>query len=69
MDQYGLQSRVDKNEHTFDSLRAPLERATVYPVCGTIVGAWCGVIPMALDWDRPWQVCCLIGDVSLTDNG
>ena len=23
---------------------------------GAITGAWCGVIPIALDWDRPWQV-------------
>jgi phosphatidylinositol glycan class F len=22
-----------------------------------MVGAWCGVIPIGLDWDRPWQVC------------
>lgn len=32
-----------------------MERATVYPVIGTILGAWIGVIPLALDWDRPWQ--------------
>ncbi|KAJ9117759.1 hypothetical protein QFC20_000037 [Naganishia adeliensis] len=32
-----------------------LERATVYPVVGTVIGAWWGVIPLALDWDRPWQ--------------
>ncbi|KAI5453742.1 Glycosylphosphatidylinositol (GPI) anchor assembly protein [Naganishia albida] len=32
-----------------------LERATVYPVVGTVLGAWCGVIPLAFDWDRPWQ--------------
>lgn len=38
------------------SLRTPLERATVYPVFGSLIGAWVGVIPMALDWDRPWQV-------------
>ncbi|KAG7528036.1 hypothetical protein FFLO_06456 [Filobasidium floriforme] len=36
-------------------LRTSLERATVYPVYGTLIGTWCGVIPMALDWDRPWQ--------------
>ncbi|WWC65282.1 uncharacterized protein I303_107899 [Kwoniella dejecticola CBS 10117] len=33
----------------------PLERALVYPVAGTLLGAWCGVIPIPLDWDRPWQ--------------
>ncbi|KAJ9120099.1 hypothetical protein QFC22_002997 [Naganishia vaughanmartiniae] len=35
--------------------RTQLERATVYPVFGALVGAWFGVIPLALDWDRPWQ--------------
>ncbi|OXM78977.1 phosphatidylinositol glycan, class F [Cryptococcus neoformans Bt63] len=33
----------------------PIERALVYPVIGTFVGAWIGAIPIALDWDRPWQ--------------
>ncbi|WVW80735.1 hypothetical protein I302_102721 [Kwoniella bestiolae CBS 10118] len=33
----------------------PLERALVYPVIGTLVGAWCGAVPIPLDWDRPWQ--------------
>ncbi|OCF78926.1 hypothetical protein I204_00870 [Kwoniella mangroviensis CBS 8886] len=33
----------------------PLERALVYPVIGTLSGAWCGAIPIPLDWDRPWQ--------------
>jgi phosphatidylinositol glycan class F len=28
----------------------------VYPVFGALIGAWFGVIPLALDWDRPWQV-------------
>lgn len=28
----------------------------VYPAAGTIIGCWVGVIPIALDWDRPWQV-------------
>ncbi|KAJ9121069.1 hypothetical protein QFC24_005050 [Naganishia onofrii] len=35
--------------------RTQLERATVYPVFGALIGAWFGVIPLALDWDRPWQ--------------
>jgi phosphatidylinositol glycan class F len=34
----------------------PIERAMVYPAIGTVVGCWLGVIPIALDWDRPWQV-------------
>ena len=27
----------------------------MYPVIGTLIGSWAGVIPIALDWDRPWQ--------------
>ncbi|KAF7293048.1 hypothetical protein MIND_01204200 [Mycena indigotica] len=37
------------------SCRSPVERAILYPSIGTIVGSWIGVIPIALDWDRPWQ--------------
>ncbi|KAK7042520.1 phosphatidylinositol-glycan biosynthesis class F protein [Favolaschia claudopus] len=37
------------------SLRTPVERAMLYPAFGTVVGCWIGVIPIALDWDRPWQ--------------
>lgn len=29
----------------------------VYPAVGAVLGSWLGVIPIALDWDRPWQVC------------
>jgi len=36
-------------------IRTPIERAMVYPAIGTVVGGWLGVIPIALDWDRPWQ--------------
>ncbi|KAH8827118.1 GPI biosynthesis protein family Pig-F-domain-containing protein, partial [Flagelloscypha sp. PMI_526] len=25
------------------------------PAIGTLIGAWVGIIPIALDWDRPWQ--------------
>ncbi|WVN86904.1 uncharacterized protein L203_102078 [Cryptococcus depauperatus CBS 7841] len=32
-----------------------LERALVYPVLGSLIGAWVGAIPIPLDWDRPWQ--------------
>jgi len=37
------------------SPRNPIERALAYPPVGTVVGAWIGIIPIALDWDRPWQ--------------
>ncbi|PPQ67836.1 hypothetical protein CVT24_003142 [Panaeolus cyanescens] len=37
------------------SPRTPVERALVYPAVGTVVGCWLGIIPIALDWDRPWQ--------------
>ncbi|KAJ3831781.1 GPI biosynthesis protein family Pig-F-domain-containing protein [Lentinula raphanica] len=33
----------------------PIERAIVYPAFGAILGSWLGAIPIALDWDRPWQ--------------
>jgi len=35
--------------------RTPVERALVYPAVGTFLGCWTGVIPIGLDWDRPWQ--------------
>ncbi|KAF8727142.1 hypothetical protein AX14_004733 [Amanita brunnescens Koide BX004] len=37
------------------STRNSLERVLVYPVIGVLVGSWLGAIPIALDWDRPWQ--------------
>ncbi|KAF9484298.1 hypothetical protein BDN70DRAFT_989748 [Pholiota conissans] len=37
------------------SPRNGVERALVYPAIGTVLGCWVGVIPIALDWDRPWQ--------------
>lgn len=37
-------------------IRSPVERAVVYPAIGALTGAWLGAIPIALDWDRPWQV-------------
>lgn len=40
----------------YRSPRNPIERAIVYPTFGTVVGSWLGIIPMALDWERPWQV-------------
>lgn len=35
--------------------RNQIERALVYPAIGTVLGCWAGVIPVGLDWDRPWQ--------------
>ncbi|TDL13606.1 hypothetical protein BD410DRAFT_705070, partial [Rickenella mellea] len=35
--------------------RTALERALVYPACGALLGAWMGALPIALDWERPWQ--------------
>lgn len=37
------------------SPRSPVERAIVYPAVGTFLGTWVGVIPIGLDWERPWQ--------------
>jgi len=37
------------------SPRNAIEYAMVYPACGTLIGGWVGAIPIALDWDRPWQ--------------
>ncbi|KAJ7608428.1 GPI biosynthesis protein family Pig-F-domain-containing protein [Roridomyces roridus] len=37
------------------TIRTPIERALLYSAVGTLVGAWLGTIPIALDWDRPWQ--------------
>ncbi|KIM41241.1 hypothetical protein M413DRAFT_445279 [Hebeloma cylindrosporum] len=37
------------------STRNPVERALVYPAVGTLLGCWIGIVPIALDWDRPWQ--------------
>ncbi|CCM01984.1 uncharacterized protein FIBRA_04058 [Fibroporia radiculosa] len=35
--------------------RGAIERAIVYPAIGSLFGCWSGAIPIALDWDRPWQ--------------
>lgn len=37
------------------SARNAIECAMLYPAVGTFVGGWLGAIPIALDWDRPWQ--------------
>ncbi|KAH9474549.1 Phosphatidylinositol-glycan biosynthesis class F protein [Psilocybe cubensis] len=36
-------------------VRNPVERNFVYSEVGTVVGCWLGIIPLALDWIRPWQ--------------
>ena len=36
--------------------RNAIEYAMVYPAVGTCIGGWLGAIPIALDWDRSWQV-------------
>jgi GPI ethanolamine phosphate transferase 2/3 subunit F len=41
------------------SVKKPFERALLYPTYGAFLGAWIGVIPIGLDWDRPWQVTTL----------
>lgn len=47
------------------SPRNGVERALVYPAIGTVVGCWLGIIPIALDWDRPWQVSVDVNTISL----
>lgn len=37
-----------------------VERALVYPWVGAVLGSWISIIPIALDWDRPWQVRCIL---------
>ncbi|KAF5372549.1 hypothetical protein D9758_005152 [Tetrapyrgos nigripes] len=63
---FGLPSVSSKTEHLLIrltwvrlfaefSIRTPIERAMVYPAFGAVLGCWLGAIPIALDWDRPWQ--------------
>ncbi|KAF8558564.1 hypothetical protein OG21DRAFT_1493793 [Imleria badia] len=37
------------------SPRNAIECTMVYPAVGVFIGGWLGAIPIALDWDRPWQ--------------
>jgi hypothetical protein len=34
---------------------SPIETALLHPAVGALGGAWIGMIPLALDWERPWQ--------------
>jgi GPI ethanolamine phosphate transferase 2/3 subunit F len=43
-------------DYSRTSTRSHIERAVLYPCIGALIGAWLGAIPIALDWDRPWQV-------------
>ncbi|KAJ7056866.1 GPI biosynthesis protein family Pig-F-domain-containing protein [Mycena amicta] len=63
---YTLGSPFSGNNSTFTRLtwsrlfaelssRSAVERAILYPSVGTVLGSWLGAIPIALDWDRPWQ--------------
>jgi hypothetical protein len=35
--------------------KTPVEFALLGPSMGALGGAWLGAIPLALDWERPWQ--------------
>lgn len=44
-------------EDWIKALRGSLPLTDVYGgFLGGILGSWVGAIPIALDWDRPWQV-------------
>jgi len=61
----------DRWSETTYRIRSPIERAVVYPAVGSFIGAWLGAIPIALDWDRPWQVSLSISSwlsVGISDN-
>lgn len=61
---FGQQRQVSNRYIAFAStdiiceirLTTPLERSIVYPCYFVFFGSWLGAIPIALDWDRPWQV-------------
>jgi phosphatidylinositol glycan class F len=51
---------VFQNETIFNPKKRFLMRNLVW---GTMIGAWLGVIPIPLDWDRWWQrwpITCLV---------
>jgi len=55
---------IDKLTWTrlFSELKSstPTERMIIYPIIGTLFGTWVAAIPLALDWDRPWQAWPLL---------
>lgn len=40
---------------TDTAIRSLMSNAVVALALGGLVGAWLGVLPIPLDWDRPWQ--------------
>lgn len=40
--------------HDIFALTLPLDEVFAAAV-GTMIGAWCGAVPIPLDWDQPWQ--------------
>jgi len=56
----GAMSAIQKNQTWIRlfvefSTENVVEKTLVYQAIGTLSGSWIGVIPIALDWDRPWQ--------------
>lgn len=49
---YGLEAETWRQ---IISLELPLTNAYLGSI-GGVIGAWLGVVPIALDWDRPWQM-------------
>jgi GPI ethanolamine phosphate transferase 2/3 subunit F len=33
---------------------------TYWGAIGALIGVWLGAVPMPLDWDRDWQVLCVL---------
>ncbi|KAG1847683.1 hypothetical protein DFJ58DRAFT_717167 [Suillus subalutaceus] len=49
-------TNIHRSVHLIPNPQNPIERALVYPAVASLLGAWLGAPPIALDWDRPWQV-------------
>ena len=49
------------------TLAASLRTPSIHiPALGALIGAWLGVLPIPLDWDRPWQawpIPCVVGAI------
>jgi hypothetical protein len=37
------------------SPQSEIDVAILHPALGTLIGAWAGMIPLGLDWERAWQ--------------